>query len=68
MQADVYVVHPLRVARVERGLTQEELAQEIGLGVSTIRRAEQWFPLNIKTQRILSDFFKKTPFACLFSP
>jgi len=61
MQADEYVVHPLRVARVERGLTQEELAQEIGLGVSTIRRAEQWFPLNIKTQRILSNYFEKTP-------
>ena len=61
MQADEYVVHPLRIARVELGLTQEEMAQEIGLGVSTIRRAEQWFPLNIKTQRILSDYFKKTP-------
>ncbi len=61
MQADEYVVHPLRVARVERGLTQEELAQEIGLGVSTIRRAEKWFPLNIKTQRILSNYFEKTP-------
>jgi DNA-binding XRE family transcriptional regulator len=61
MQADDYVVHPLRIARVELGLTQEEMAQEIGLGVSTIRRAEQWFPLNIKTQRILCDHFKKTP-------
>ncbi len=61
MQADEYVVHPTRIARVEHGLTQEELAQAIGLGVSTIRRAEQWFPLNIKTQRILCDFFKKTP-------
>lgn len=61
MQANEYPTHPLRVARVERGLTQEELAQEIGLGVSTVRRAEQWFPLNIKTQRILCDFFKKSP-------
>ncbi|MGH2497927.1 MAG: helix-turn-helix transcriptional regulator, partial [Ktedonobacteraceae bacterium] len=61
MQEYEYVVHPLRVARVERGLTQDDLAQETDLGVSTIRRAEQWFPLNIKTQRILSDYFKKTP-------
>ena len=41
-------------------MTQEDLARETDLGVSTIRRAEQWFPLNIKTQRILSNFFKKT--------
>lgn len=61
MQTDEYVVHPLRVARVERGLTQEELAQEMGLGVSTIRRAEQWFPLNLKTRRIICNYFKKTP-------
>lgn len=61
MQADENVVHPVRIARVERGLTQEELAQEMGLGVSTIRRAEQWFPLNLKTRRIICDFFKKTP-------
>lgn len=61
MQEYEYVVHPLRVARVERGLTQDDLAQETDLGVSTIRRAEQWFPLNIKTQRILSNYFKKTP-------
>lgn len=60
MQENDYLVHPLRVARVERGLTQEDLARETGLGISTIRRAEQWFPLNIKTQRILSDYFKKT--------
>ncbi len=60
MQENDYLVHPLRVARVERGLTQEDLAQETGLGLSTIRRAEQWFPLNIKTQRILSNYFKKT--------
>ena len=61
MQTDEYIVHPLRVARVERGLTQEELAQEMGLGVSTIRRAEQWFPLNLKTRRIICNYFKKTP-------
>lgn len=61
MQTDEFVVHPLRIARVELGLTQEELAQEIGLGISTVRRAEQWFPLNIKTQRILCDFFKQSP-------
>lgn len=61
MQENEYPAHPLRVARVEKGLTQDELAQEIGLGVSTIRRAEQWFPLNLKTQRILSIYFKKTP-------
>jgi tetratricopeptide (TPR) repeat protein len=61
MEEYEYLVHPLRVARVERGFTQEELAQETGLGVSTIRRAEQWFPLNIKSQRMLSNYFKKTP-------
>ncbi|MGH2493588.1 MAG: helix-turn-helix domain-containing protein [Ktedonobacteraceae bacterium] len=61
MQANEYPAHPMRIARVEKGLTQDELAQEIGLGVSTIRRAEQWFPLNLKTQRILSNYFKKTP-------
>jgi tetratricopeptide (TPR) repeat protein len=60
MQEYEYNVHPLRIARVERGLTQEDLAQETSLGVSTIRRAEQWFPLNIKTQRILSNYFNKT--------
>lgn len=60
MQEYEYNVHPLRIARVERGLTQEDLAQETNLGVSTIRRAEQWFPLNIKTQRILSNYFNKT--------
>jgi tetratricopeptide (TPR) repeat protein/DNA-binding XRE family transcriptional regulator len=61
MQENEYAVHPMRVARIEQGLTQDDLAQVTGLGVSTIRRAEQWFPLNIKTQRILSDHFKKTP-------
>ncbi len=60
MQEYEYNAHPLRIARVERGLTQEDLAQETGLGVSTIRRAEQWFPLNIKSQRMLTDYFKKT--------
>ncbi len=61
MEEYEYPVHPLRVARVERGFTQEELAQELGLGVSTVRRAEQWFPLNLKSQRILSSYFKKSP-------
>ena len=37
MQTNEYPAHPLRIARVERGLTQEELAQEIGLGISTVR-------------------------------
>jgi tetratricopeptide (TPR) repeat protein len=60
MQEYEYNVHPLRIARVERGLTQEDLGQDTKLGVSTIRRAEQWFPLNIKTQRILSTYFNKT--------
>ena len=61
MEEHEYLVHPLRVARVERGFTQEELAQELGLGVSTVRRAEQWFPLNLKSQRMISSYFKKSP-------
>lgn len=61
MEEHEYPVHPLRVARIERGFTQEELAQELGLGVSTVRRAEQWFPLNIKSRCIISDYFKKSP-------
>lgn len=53
-------VHPLRLARIQQDLTQEELAEATKLGLSTIRRAEQGFPINAKSRRLLCAYFGKT--------
>jgi tetratricopeptide (TPR) repeat protein len=53
-------VHPLRLARLQHDLTQEELAEATKLGLSTIRRAEQGFPINAKSRRLLCAYFGKT--------
>src|SRR5579859_4558476 len=49
--------HPLRIAREAHNLTREQLAQEIGIGAGTIKRAERGEPLGPESRRRLCKFF-----------
>jgi transcriptional regulator with XRE-family HTH domain len=41
MQAVVYIGHRLKDLRIQRALTQEELAEKAGLGKNTVNRMER---------------------------
>lgn len=52
--------HPLRIARESRNLTREQLAEEVGIGASTIKRAERGEVINLHSRRQLCEFFSMT--------
>ena len=52
--------HPLRVARCLRNLTIKRLAQEAGIGASTVWRAEQNYPINAESRQRLCLYFGQT--------
>ena len=54
-------IHPLRIARTHRNLTQKRLAEETGVGAQTILRAEQKKPINAESRKLLCDYFDTTP-------
>ena len=54
-------VHPLRVARLRRGLSQEALAQATKLDPRTIRRIERGAIPYPETARVLAAYFKCSP-------
>lgn len=54
-------LHPLRAARLSRGLSQEQLAEQIGVGERTIKRAEAGTLPHPDTIRRLSQYLKQSP-------
>ncbi len=54
-------VHPLRTARERHNLSQKALAQETGLSVRTIKRAEQGESIHPSSRKILCHYFNKLP-------
>ncbi len=53
---DLAGIHPLRLARERRNLTQRMLADFVGVGEATIQRAERGLPLRADTRKLLCDF------------
>jgi transcriptional regulator with XRE-family HTH domain len=61
--------HPLRAARLRRGLSQEALAAATTLSESTIKRVEAGARATPHTIKLLSDYFRLKPEALgLLSP
>jgi transcriptional regulator with XRE-family HTH domain len=56
-------LHPLRVARLSRGLTIEQAAEGTGLGVSTVRRLEAGKGGRPHTIKRLADYYRRSPAA-----
>jgi transcriptional regulator with XRE-family HTH domain len=54
-------MHPLRLERTRKRLTQKMLADLTGLGEATIERAEGGARVSLDTQQRLCAFFHKTP-------
>jgi tetratricopeptide (TPR) repeat protein len=52
--------HPLRLARCQRNLTINQLAEETRVGASTIWRAEHAYPISAESRRRLCLFFNQT--------
>lgn len=52
--------HPLRLARCQRNLTINQLAEEARVGASTIWRAEHAYPISAESRRRLCMFFNLT--------
>ena len=50
-------VHPLVQARRSRNLTQLKVADEVGIGLNTYKRAERGEPLSLETCRRITAFF-----------
>jgi transcriptional regulator with XRE-family HTH domain len=53
-------IHPLRAMRERLNLTQKRLAEEIGVGVQTILRAEHNKPIQAESRRLLCEYFGMT--------
>jgi transcriptional regulator with XRE-family HTH domain len=53
--------HPLRVARVSRNLSIQEVANATGLGRNTVLRAEQGHAIHPSSRRLLCEFFQMGP-------
>jgi transcriptional regulator with XRE-family HTH domain/tetratricopeptide (TPR) repeat protein len=51
--------HPLRLERLRRGWTQQQLADYAGVALNTIARAEQGKPLRVDVCRLLCDCLGK---------
>src|SRR5579885_3520407 len=54
-------IHPLRVERRRRALTQQQLADFAQVSLSTIERAERGESIRADNQRRICDYLKKTP-------
>ena len=52
-----YTVHPLKVARIQRNLTQQMLADFTQVSLTTIQRAERGEATSIYTHQRLCDYF-----------
>jgi tetratricopeptide (TPR) repeat protein len=52
--------HPLRLARAQRNLTINQLAEEVRIGASTLWRAEHAYPISAESRRRLCLFFNLT--------
>ena len=57
---EVQKIHPLRAIREAHNLTREQLAQEIGVGSATIKRAERGDPVGLESRRRLCTRFGRT--------
>src|SRR5712691_3315052 len=57
---DPRMVHPLAQARRDRDLSQAQAAEEVGIGLNTLKRAERGEPLSLATCRLLNRFFEKS--------
>ena len=53
-------IHPLRAIREAHNLTREQLAQEIGVGSATIKRAERGESISLESRRRLCTRFERT--------
>jgi tetratricopeptide (TPR) repeat protein len=53
-------MHPLRIARRQRNLTIEQLANEAHVGASTLWRAEHDHPINAESRQRLCTYFAMT--------
>jgi len=53
-------MHPLRIARRQRNLTIEQLADEAHVGASTVWRAEHNHPINAESRQRLCTYFART--------
>jgi DNA-binding XRE family transcriptional regulator len=51
----------LKVARLERALTQEEIAKQIGIPQSTYSRAERGLPVNPSAARKIARYHDRKP-------
>src|SRR5262245_22112326 len=56
-------LHPLRVARLSRGLTVEQVAERTRLSASTVKRLEAGKGAHPHTIRRLADYFRRSPAA-----
>lgn len=54
------IKHPLCIAREQRNLSQQGLADAAGLSKRTIQRAERGLGVNAASRQILCDFFGKS--------
>ncbi len=51
------LLHPLVQARRDRNLSQKQAAEEAGIGLNTLKRAERGDPVSLETCRRLSKLF-----------
>jgi transcriptional regulator with XRE-family HTH domain len=51
----------LRLERLERALTQEEIAEEVGIPQSTWSRAERGFRIQPSSARKIAKYFDRRP-------
>lgn len=58
--SDSRMIHPLVQARRDRNLSQAQAAEEVGIGLNTLKRAERGEPLSLETCRLLSKYFAKS--------
>lgn len=52
--------HPLRIARTQRRLTMNKLAEELKIGSATIWRAEHDQPISAESRRRICAYFGMT--------
>ena len=57
---DSRMIHPLIQARRDRNLSQAQAAEEVGIGLNTLKRAERGESLSLETCRLLSKYFAKS--------
>ena len=57
---DPRMIHPLIQARRNQNLSQAQAAEEVGIGLNTLKRAERGESLSLETCRLLSKYFAKS--------